>query len=679
MGSKTSYLSIVVLVISVILGFSACTTPKVTTPPEIKPPVPVQIPTPPANPVPEPTAQPPSDAAAEPLSYVYEPGWWRLPQTYGMFNYWNDTDLQRLENTGSSVNGYRLIFDLDLINPNFDIPADIQRVHATGRKYIVGIAFNGIIEKWPEETSVLISAGALGLTYEGTPALQQAGENVCYFSTNHPAWQTALVEQGKRIVEAGADGITIIEPWGASFYPGFGGQPDFSAVSLAGFGEYLVGKYSIAELSAQGIESPQTFDYREYLQARGVTTQELREAPFYADYRAYQRQRSAEFFRRYVSEIKAHAREIGVPDFPVATAQHGGWLTPFTLELLSNSDFAFGNLDFVELGNVYDSHAFQYKLHLAATNGPLIAAPMDMSLGWLVQHSTQPDAWLAVKAAEAYVNRGGFHDTRHAGLTENGPLEYSANPEAVSGIFDFVTTNRELLANQTRSAARIAVLLALEAAQDDESVHWGTFVGTCRVLTTANLQYDVVLNRLPAAGSELIGRYDMVIVPGCQSLSPGTLAWLSGYRSAGGKLLTINQSPAEFSATPGPGLVHLDWHPEIQQKSLGNQAFLDIVGASPSVELFTERLPDGVLAQVWRIEAGTVLHLLNYDFDTANGMREKVGFTVAFKPGLAAAPTSVTLRSPELPGSQPINFNWDSTIVHFEIPSLQVWNIIVIQ
>jgi len=600
-----------------------------------------------------------------------------MPQTYGMFNYWNDTDLQRLEATGSSVNGYRLVYDLDLVNPNFDIPADIQRVHAAGRKYVVGIAFNGIIEKWPEETSVLVSSGALGLTYEGAPAVQHSGETVYYFSTNHPAWQAALIEQGKRIVEAGADGITVVEPWGASIYPGFGGQPDFSDVSLEGFGAYLTGKYSAAELAAQGIDAPNTLGYREYLQGRGVTAHNLAEAPFYADYRAYQRQRSAEFFRCYVSEVKAHASRSGIEDFPIATAQHGGWLTPFTLDLLPGADYAFGNLDFADLESVYDSHAFQYKLHLAVTGGPLIAAPMDMSLGWLVQHSSQPDAWLAVKAAEAYVNLGGFHDTSHAGLTDSGPLEYTASPESVRRIFDFVSANRELLDSRTQSAAKIAVLLAPAAAPDNQSMHWSTFVGTCRVLTTANVQYDVVLTQQPL-NADSISRYDVLILPACQSLSPDTLSWLSDYRRVGGLLLSINQSPPELSATAEPGLVHLDWYPDIQRESLVNQAFLNIVRASLSEVLFTERLPDGVLAQVWRAEAGTVLHLLNYDFDTASGIHEKAGFSVAFG-GLTAAPTSITLLSPELTGPQPINFNWDGSTVWFEIPSLLSWDTIVIR
>ena len=161
MDSKISHLGAIVLIISVVLGAAACTIPATEPTPDITPPVPLPNLTPSVNTTGEPAARPVSDSGDETLQYIYESGWWLKPQTYGMFNYWNDTDLQRLESTASSVNGYRLVFDLDLINADFDIVADIERVHAAGRKYVAGITFNGIIEKWPQETSLLVAAGAL--------------------------------------------------------------------------------------------------------------------------------------------------------------------------------------------------------------------------------------------------------------------------------------------------------------------------------------------------------------------------------------------------------------------------------------------------------------------------------------------------------------------------------------
>ena len=320
MRIKTSHYYAILVVVAVVLSISACSIPTSQPPPDAIPTTSPQNYQPEESTPPVPLDQPMTDSlpnsANETPQYAFEHGWWLKPQTYGMFNYWNDTNLQRLEDTSSSVNGYRLVFDLDLINPNFDIAADIQRVQASGQKYVVGIAFNGIIDKWAEETNLLVAEEALALTYEGTPAVQQAGEKVYYFSTNHPAWEAALIDQGKSIVDAGADGIAVIEPWGASFYPGFGGHPDFSNVSEEGFGKYLSERFTTTQLSAMGITNLNSFDYREYLQIHGVSAQDLPNAPLYSEYQAYQRQRAIDFFRRYVAEVKDHACSRGLRIFP---------------------------------------------------------------------------------------------------------------------------------------------------------------------------------------------------------------------------------------------------------------------------------------------------------------------------------------------------------------------------
>lgn len=682
MRIKTFHYCAILVVMAVVLSVSACSIPTSQPPPDAIPPT-----TPPQNYQPEestppvPLDQPLTDSlpnsADETSQHAFEHGWWLKPQTYGMFNYWNDTNLQRLEDTSSSVNGYRLVFDLDLINPNFDIAADIQRVHTSGRKYVVGITFNGTIDKWPEETSLLVAQGALALTYEGTPAVQQSDEKVYYFSTNHPAWQAALIDQGKSIVDAGADGITVIEPWGASFYPGFGGHPDFSKVSAEGFSKYLSERFTTTQLSAIGITNLNSFDYREYLRIQGVSAQDLTNAPLYSEYQAYQRQCAIDFFRRYVAEVKEYACSLGIEDFPIATAQHGGWLTPFTLDMLQYADFAFGNLDFTELENVYDTHAFQYKLHRAATGGPLIAAPMDMSLGWLVQKSAQPDNWLTVKAAEAYVNQGGFHDTFYAGLTENGPLEYISNFETVSRVFNFVLTNRDLLTAEVQSMAQVAVLLAPEMAQGEADMHWGTFSGTCRVLTASNIQYDVILDQEAANGIDYLDRYEVVILPNCSKLNQGMLFRLSQYGSNDGKLLAINQTPEGIVNVPG--LIHINWYPDIQRQSIANNEFLEILAALIPEKVLLERLPDGIMAQIWRTGKSTVLHLINYNYSLQSGIVDDQ-FNVPVSINLPAdLEVHVIIISPDFDSREELKFDIENGYIKFTVPHLHIWDVILIE
>jgi len=42
--------------------------------------------------------------------------WWLKPQTYGMFNYYKNTNYSRLHLANCTVNGYRLIYDITDFN-----------------------------------------------------------------------------------------------------------------------------------------------------------------------------------------------------------------------------------------------------------------------------------------------------------------------------------------------------------------------------------------------------------------------------------------------------------------------------------------------------------------------------------------------------------------------------------
>jgi len=66
-------------------------------------------------------------------SYVFEPNWWLKPQTFGMFNYWGDTNYARLEATNCTANGYRLVYDFDFKNSEFDYQKDVDEAYEKAR------------------------------------------------------------------------------------------------------------------------------------------------------------------------------------------------------------------------------------------------------------------------------------------------------------------------------------------------------------------------------------------------------------------------------------------------------------------------------------------------------------------------------------------------------------------
>jgi len=64
----------------------------------------------------------------------------------------------------------------------------------------------------------LVFREACAVRFTGENIVEEAKEKVYYFSTNHHLWQNTLIEQGKRVVDIGADGIAVISPWRSSFF-----------------------------------------------------------------------------------------------------------------------------------------------------------------------------------------------------------------------------------------------------------------------------------------------------------------------------------------------------------------------------------------------------------------------------------------------------------------------------
>lgn len=642
----------------------------------------------PQTPQPVPEATQPVLDTNEPAEtgYIFELDWWLKPQTHGMFNYWNNTNFARLEATNCTANGYRLVFDFDLENPQFDFQEDIKQAHKRGLKYVVGICFNGVIDKWPEEVAELASSGALAVNYEGREAVQHGGETVYYFSTNHPLWQETLIEQAKRIVDLNADGIAVIAPWGSSFYPAYGGRPDFSSVSIEGFRAYFSNRYTSRELSTKGISNLESFDYLKYLHERGIRGEELESAPLYADYQQFQRKSAFEFYKRFVNEVKEYARSKGIENFPIAPANHGEWLVPLTLNLLPYSDYAFTNLDFEELVHCYEYHAYEYKLHYSAMKAPLVAAPMDASFGWLVQKSSKPEDFIQVKMAEAYTNNGRFHDQYQAGLTtEEGFIDYSIEAEAISKINSFYLSNKDLFNIGSQSLAKAAVLLSAKSITNVEAGHWFLFRKVCKTLTASHFQYDVIFsensNLSPNSLTlEKLELYEVIILPGNDKLDNNAASLVTEYLARGGKLVIVNEVDPGLSLSAGTSYTVISWGPDLSKSGwFRNKEFLDVMDNMLDKRASEDTLPRDVGIQIWQDNNKIVVHLINYDFDLAKGVIEKQDIPVSINLPLKEKPTSVKILSPDFEEEQISDYVFIDSNLQFVVPELKIWDVLVIE
>lgn len=624
------------------------------------------------------------DEATEPV-YIFEPDWWLNPQTYGMFNYWGDTNFARLEAADCTVNGYRVVFDFDLRNSQFDFQGDIDEAHERGLKYVIGINFNGILGKWPEEVEGLASRGACAVTYEGREAIEYGEETTYYFSTNHPLWQETLLEQAKRIVDLKADGIVVIAPWGSSFYAGYGGGPDFSNASLEGFRAYLGNRYSSQELSAQGISNLDTFNYLDYLHNRDIGEDELESAPLYEYYKEFQRESALEFYKWFASEVEEYARSKGIENFPIAPANHGEWLLPLMIDLLPYSDFAFTNLDLGDFIHNYDYHAFEYKLLYSAMKARPVATFMDASFGWLVQNSTRPEDMMQIKMAEAYANKGDFQDQYQAGLTEGGPIDYSIDAQAVNKMNSFYLENEGLFGSDSQSLAKVAVLLSAKSVKDTESEHWSVFRKVCMILTASHYQYDVILSHDSSFASntltlEKLTQYEVIVLPENQRLDSKAISLIPEYLANGGKLIIVNQVDPELILPAGTAYTVTNWEPDLSKSGWErNKEFLDVMDNMLGKRVSEDTLPREVGIQVWQNDNQIVVHLINYDFDLNEGVIEKESILVSINLPTEEKPAMVKILSPDFEEEQILDYVFSDFNLQLIVPELKIWDVLVIE
>ncbi len=148
---------------------------------------------------PEPPSAPP---------YVFESNWWKAPRTYGMFNYWGDTDYARLEAVRATVNGYRLLYNLS----DYDYEKDAASAHGKRIKYIIGMPFK--VKKGGADPGG--DAASICLPYREIEA--------------------DAARKAEKTIDFGADGLAAVQPFGDDVFMDRGVSclcPDNSAGDLS--------------------------------------------------------------------------------------------------------------------------------------------------------------------------------------------------------------------------------------------------------------------------------------------------------------------------------------------------------------------------------------------------------------------------------------------------------------
>ena len=149
-----------------------------------------------------------------------------------------------------------------------------------------------------------------------------------FFCTNAPGYRHYLMYQVRRVMEAGTDWLMIDSaiPTIASLNARYGGC--FCEHCLAGFREYLRSNLGAADLESWAIDDLESFNYRDFLLARGFTDERYRAEilafpaviPLTSEYFDFQWQEVNALFR----EFKRYAQEFSA-DVPMSSNSPFYW------------------------------------------------------------------------------------------------------------------------------------------------------------------------------------------------------------------------------------------------------------------------------------------------------------------------------------------------------------------
>ena len=688
--------------------------PDVTSPP-VSPPVSPSIPdtSPPEE---SDSAAPPesvSGQAPEELVSKVDPleEWWLEPQT---FTYQGEPEYMAEEKYTVVWWGRGLTSPERIRN---EISKDIDRYHALGIRYIVPISILDIEDSADLSVIREVSAEMMAATVlklDGSPLVLIEGfggdpEATQYaYDINHPEWRDYVLEQALAAVDAGADAISIDDADGNVQWVR-SGLGSFNPASEAGFRQYLKDKYSLDELGELGISDIDSFDYSDFLTGKGWTVATLRldsypghaDFPLYHDFWDFQARAMAEAINFIMETARQYAREeysrllvftecCGYSDW---SAQY---IRPY-YDLLTAGGAMYGKERSFQ-------HIVSYKLGVAAGGAPMV--------GWLGDTEAILSHYNIADLYSIYVAEGYANQSQLVGMPGRGQrAKYHDFIFGKPGVFDF---------GSWESEARVGLLYSL-TTMADEDLYGRThvlFFNIGQLLTDCHYQYDIVYSRGDDLAADRLAGYEVIILPQSHRFTATEEKVLLDFVQSGGSLVYIGETsdrsllfadeenqPENITHTSEWVCISDTYCHHIQYQAMNNlnlglpryyQApteqppvidleqtraeFRDLIDSHLDKRVTTGTLGNSIGVVLWRNGARLNVHIINYDFDYATGqIREKTDLSLMIDGNLFPGLSRVTVLSPDFPEAVELPFDITDGFIHVTVPTLSVWDIIVME
>ncbi len=475
-----------------------------------------------------------------------------------------------------------------------------------------------------------------------------------YLNLLDPLFQQRIKKEMKAHVNAGTGGFVFDEITGTA-YAVVEGKGPFDNYSLSGFSRYMQ-EYYPEKLSSLGISGD--FNYKDFLVENNYIDNYSsglwsNPAPLQKEYYYYLLNQTDKVINSLIDYALSlnHSIVIGANTNPLKKTDLTSFYDKLDLFVYEHPWFPKISISIPKSG-IPSTPAIKYARSMGK-----VAAVMPM-LDDMVGFSTQGRINLfRHQMAEVYASGGYymfFPDINYAGVN------YTTPHSSMYAYYNFVRNHPEAFANLT-SVAKVAVVrpsVVLEEHNQDSNAVEGYSLSLLR----NNIPFDVI-------NISKIDNYKVVVVSGF-TWQQNDINKLLSFMDKGGIVIA---SDPRFAGD------YLD-------TLKGNKNFIffenylwwDIWSKGEDREFISEVRkyvnPVNAPDKVYVLPYDKAVHLLNYDFNGAS-FKEKDNFNITLHRQIENA----TLISPDFNATLPLNFSSGNGETNITIPSLRIWDVVLIK
>ena len=589
---------------------------------------------------------------------------------------------------------------------------NLEITHGWGMKHFAYLGPDTIQEIElidPEELPSLLEAACINIDGE---TIRNYATGRLFQCINNPVWREYLLEASKTSITLGdgTDGF-LIDNWHGTYESLSYNYPDdgcFCQYCMKGFREYLKAKYSSEQLRGFGIENIDNFDYGDFIRANYLKLYKERrwEVPLHWDFDDYMMESITQFWRQFISEVKAHAitqeKEV---DFTANTNQLGSIRLPIAADV----DFLLPEYVF---GYPPDSRSIPtYKLG-RSLGTPVCTFPQS-NFSQTSDIMTRPDATILWKiyTAEAYSARGfALVPYGYDIFWIDPPRKFSGNIDHLAPYYDYIYTNKRYYENRI-STARMAVLYSYPSGRWMYQWFENDFYGICNLLLDTHFQYDVLFSgdddwmedKLTLSALQ---RYEVVVLPHTKHLSDRQVNILLSYVGSGGNIIAfgeigthsekgnypIKRPELESLLTEGSHNYGLGKFVYMSDQIGSNylntrdasvrQQFVQPLRSLIYPNIQTTASENAAILEYWNSKSKSiVLHLINYDYDLDRqqiNSKKNFQIEVLLYEALAGKNLTITYSSPDWHGLDRLKYEVTGSKVKFTIPKLDFYGVVTV-